>query len=568
MRKIRRNIVLLLLFLMLLCVPISSIFSQKNIKIAVLPFLVKTDDGNSYNDKYGYDLSELITTKLYYSTTADILSMLEVRRALRISKLLDLENVSETRLYLLAERLGIDYILIPRIIISGDEYRMEGSVYEVGKRDVVKYSVVKGEKPDRYIFNDIDKFSEELFGKLLHFSEIQPILKPAKISNLDLVLYFNLNDSEFEYYELKKKFDDFIQLFGNNTLGDNIRIGFVFSKNFKGTDKFLAYDFSDIIDLNIHGIPLVDSDLVENFYNSPYDSIEKALENMAWSLRKNNERVLTSFTKSKIHSDIDEFSNFLNERNIACVYNQLENTSDSIFEHNRSISLLCNGISVPLSYIITVPTRYPMRSKYVLNEGIIYEVEDNTSNVKDDESDGYKYIEGRKVISYDLFVSNIDRAIQFLYESGYSLSSSKKDNNVEIKTSIESSIVRSINSLYEKNLHLFKDIVIYNEGVIKTVPIPLYVAEKILSKYSNADLKDSGKRSLIIGARIIPTETDNGFELDPFTLIFPRKTSYIPSSLIVKNFEQISSNPEYYSKNGILDKNIWFFRVELLRILD
>ncbi len=559
-RKLKLLFSLFILILLVL-IPFTLLIGQqkniKELKVAVLPFLVKSDDYR-FDDNYGKELSKLITTKLYYSTMCDVLTMSLVEDALKTRAMNDLSNIQEQNLYLMATSLKIDYILVPRIIINSGKYRLEGSVYEAKTRTFVKNSLIAGKDPSKYIFNDIDAFTEELFSNILKFTEYQPILKPAQKSNIDVAIYFNLQDSEYEYREFREKSDSFIKSLNLLALGDYVNIAFIYSKNIKNTTKYIIHDFVEDNLLNKEKIPVLNNRDDINFLNSQYDDLIKALGNLSWSKRRHNERVLFAITKDNVADNSDNFASFLNEKNIKFINIKLENTTEEVMLYNQNISELCNGVSIPLSYIMSIPSGYPIRSKYILKDGSLYKFHSNTGKQQVEYSEQYINEQNLDILSYDIFVYNIKSAIDFLYVSGYI--KTKKPEYCELKTDIETIFAKSLNMIYNKNFEIFKYIMVFNEGIIKEIPIPLYVADIVISKF-----KDN-KDSILIGARVIPTNSHSYFELDPFSLILPKNTNYIPENIVVKDFLEVSKSSEYYNQNGIMQNNIWFFDLKLVDV--
>lgn len=551
-----KRIFITILLMILILMPFTLSISQKEIKICVLPFLVDSS-GQNIKNNFDLDLSKLITTKLYYSTTLDILSMKSTIKAMEKRKLIHIENINELELFLMGESLNLNYILIPRIKINDDVYKLEGSLYDVEKRRTITKSIIKGTNL-KYIYNDIDKYVEELFDNIVSFNEKQPILRPAKINNIDLALYFDLDNSEFEFIELKNNFTKLLNSLTNITLGDNTRIAIIYSKKIDNIDKYIIKEFNQV-----GSIQEIDLDIINNaahlkFLNSPIDNLSDAINCLNWSERKNNKRNLLVFTKKKIHNNAKEFSNFLSNKYVNCIYFILENTKKEVIEYNANVIALNNGVSVPLSYIMKISNEYPISTEYILKNNSIYKkngIYDNSN--KENISIDYLVDYNLKLLSYDFFVHNLQKAIEFLHVSGYS-----KENdldNVKLNTNISNLIIKAIKLLYRKDFEEFKTIIIYNNSIIKKVPVPLYVAEKLISKVKEGD-------SFLLGAKILVSDCSTHFEIDPFSLIVPLHLDYIPTNLIIKKFADVSKHPEYYNQNGILNHNIWFFNVKLIKI--
>jgi hypothetical protein len=96
----------------------------------------------------------------------------------------------------------------------------------------------------------------------LKFTEYQPILKPAQKSNIDVAIYFNLQDSEYEYREFREKSDSFIKSLNLLALGDYVNIAFIYSKNIKNTTKYIIHDFVEDNLLNKEKIPVLNIEMI------------------------------------------------------------------------------------------------------------------------------------------------------------------------------------------------------------------------------------------------------------------------------------------------------------------
>jgi hypothetical protein len=132
-------------------------------------------------------------------------------------------------------------------------------------------------------------------------------------------------------------------------------------------------------------------------------------------------------------------------------------------------------------------------------------------------------------------------------------------------------IEESLGMLFQKNLELYNKIHIYNNGISLNISLPLEVADIVIrdyyddykiSKVTNKPLK------ILIGAKILKSDNSHNFDLDPFSLIFPKHSYYISEDLCKRTFIDFTNNPDYYCNNGIMEKDIWFFEANIVKIGD
>lgn len=560
MKHKRKTSLLLLTALILLVGFINVLPAQKDVSVAVLPFLLNTEEHLGNN--YGYNLSKMVTTKLYYSTTADIITMKKVLRELRRFKITNLGNIKEYMLYLIGSNLKADYIVVPTLKKEGELFTIVGSLYETYNRAFINDYSVNDSSFENNVYNAIDEFTEVLFDKILVFNEKQPILHPASINNLDIVLYFDVKDTTLEFKDIKDNFKSLIGSVNEISFGDKKRIGAVFTKKFSGVNKYLVKDFSDLSNTRIDTLyQYYDEITNDSFINSPYDKLDKALKYLKWSTRRNNERIMIGITKNKIGNDFEGIANSIKELNVKLIYFILENSKKDTIEYNNNMAERCNGITIPLSYNIFIPNEYPIRSHFIYKNGSIYKADnkEDSYNITDIFVD--KMNTDFELISYDLHVSSLEEAIKFLSKSGYGKVRIEEElfRDVTVKSNIVNTITNSINSLYKKDFDHLKKIVLLNNGLMKDIPIPLSVADRVVKEFSLGD-------EFYIGANIMLSDSYMNFDFNPFSLIFVRHLNYIPLEIIGKDFIDISYDPEFYSENGIMSNNLWFFKVKLVEI--
>ncbi len=565
-------IIIMLFNLIIFIYPIEKVESQnEKINIAVLPFLIDTNQAK-YSYDYSLNLSKTITTKLYYSTKENVVSMALMDKELKNRNLDDLINIKEPNLYLMAQTNKWDYIIIPKIKINNKgKYRIEGLLYNVSRRIYQNNSIIKGDNIEKSIYNDLDLLSSELLQDIVKFDESQPFLRPAKRNNLDLVLYFDIDTADFEYSQLRSQSILFKSLLNDLAKGDNIRLSFIFSKKVNDTTKYITYDFKELDKIDKNTFPIIDEREYDTFLNSSYDSLGKAIFYLNWNKRKNNSRYLFGFTKRKLGNNVEEVSRIFNDNYVNFTYIILEGTEADVKSYNSTISQISNGNQIALSYFLEVTE--PLYSKkifYLLRDGEVYSIDyENSYNNRIDIYQNFNNFTDIDIskISYDLNVENIQQAVDFLYISGYS--NSDDIRNIKYIANISGLIEESMLLMYRKNLSMFNKLSVYNNGITIEITLPLEVADIIIRNhyedYKTAKITGNPLK-ILIGAKILKSNKKHGFDFDPFSLIFPKHIHYISKDLIMKNFLDFTNNPSFYSNNGIMEKNIWFFQATIVKI--